>query len=37
MGCGICASECPGKAIELKHWTDDQLLAKIDAFLEPTL
>jgi heterodisulfide reductase subunit A len=34
MGCGICASECPAKAIQLKHSTDVQILAKIDALLE---
>ena len=33
MGCGICPSECPAKAISLKHSTDDQVLAKIDALL----
>jgi len=33
-GCGICASECPANAIMLKHWTDDQVGAKIDALLE---
>jgi heterodisulfide reductase subunit A-like polyferredoxin len=27
-GCGICASECPGKAIKLQHFTDEQILAK---------
>jgi heterodisulfide reductase subunit A len=27
-GCGACAAECPGKAIALKHFTDEQLLAK---------
>jgi heterodisulfide reductase subunit A-like polyferredoxin len=35
MGCGICVSECPNQAITLKHCTDDQILAKIDALLEP--
>jgi heterodisulfide reductase subunit A len=25
-GCGLCASECPGKAIELQHFSDDQLV-----------
>ncbi len=30
-GCGICAAECPGKAIELKHYTDEQLIAKSEA------
>ena len=37
MGCGICASECPANAIMLKHWTDDQVVAKIDALLESAL
>ena len=31
QGCGICASECPAKAIQLAHYSDDQLMAKIDA------
>ena len=35
-GCGICASECPGKAITLQHFTDKQIIAKTDAlFYEP--
>ena len=37
MGCGICASECPANAIMLKHCTDDQVVAKIDALLESAL
>jgi heterodisulfide reductase subunit A-like polyferredoxin len=35
MGCGICVSECPNQAITLKHCTDAQILAKIDALLDP--
>jgi heterodisulfide reductase subunit A-like polyferredoxin len=31
QGCGICASECPAKAIRLMHYTDAQMLAKVDA------
>ncbi len=27
-GCGICASECPAKAIQLMHYKDSQLIAK---------
>ena len=27
-GCGSCVAECPGKAITLKHFTDEQLIAK---------
>lgn len=29
--CGICASECPGKAIQLPDFTDDQILAQLEA------
>jgi heterodisulfide reductase subunit A-like polyferredoxin len=31
QGCGICASECPIKAIQLRHFRDEQVLAKCDA------
>jgi heterodisulfide reductase subunit A len=34
QGCGICASECPGKAIRLQHFTDEQIMAKCDVLLE---
>ena len=30
-GCGTCAAECPGKAITLKHFTDEQMVAKTEA------
>jgi len=33
QGCGICASECPGKAIKLQHFTDEQIHAQIEALL----
>jgi heterodisulfide reductase subunit A-like polyferredoxin len=33
QGCGICASVCPGKAIELQHFRDDQVCEEIDALL----
>ena len=36
-GCGVCASECPAKAIELNWYEDDQMLSKIDALLEETM
>lgn len=29
--CGICAAECPGKAIQLPDYTDDQILAQLEA------
>ena len=28
QGCGTCVSDCPGKAIELEHYRDVQILAK---------
>jgi heterodisulfide reductase subunit A len=31
QGCGICASECPAKAIVLHHYTDAQVFAKEEA------
>jgi heterodisulfide reductase subunit A-like polyferredoxin len=34
QGCGLCAAECPGKAIDLQHFTDRQLLAVTAAFGE---
>jgi heterodisulfide reductase subunit A-like polyferredoxin len=37
QGCGICASECPGKAIKLQHFTDEQIMAKCDVLLEGRL
>ncbi len=33
QGCGICSSVCPGKAIELGHFRDDQVFQEIDALL----
>jgi heterodisulfide reductase subunit A len=33
-GCGICVVECPARAITLKHSTDEQIEAKIDALLD---
>lgn len=30
-GDGLCCSKCPTGAIQLKHFTDDELLAQIDA------
>jgi heterodisulfide reductase subunit A len=31
QGCGTCASECPAKVIQVAHYEDDQLSAKIKA------
>lgn len=36
-GCGICPSECPAKAITLRHHTDNQTVAEIDALLNNVL
>ncbi|MFX0092940.1 MAG: hydrogenase iron-sulfur subunit, partial [Candidatus Hodarchaeota archaeon] len=33
-GCGTCAAECPRGAIEMKHFTDQQIEAQIEAALE---
>ncbi|MBN1978202.1 MAG: CoB--CoM heterodisulfide reductase iron-sulfur subunit A family protein [Anaerolineae bacterium] len=32
-GCGACASACPSKAIRLQHFTEEQVLAQIDALV----
>ena len=36
-GCGICAAECPAKAIELNWYEDEQIMSKVDALLEGVL
>jgi heterodisulfide reductase subunit A-like polyferredoxin len=33
-GCGLCPAECPAKAIQLQHYTDDQVMAKESALFE---
>jgi heterodisulfide reductase subunit A len=33
-GCGVCAASCPEKAIDMHHFTDDQLIAQVRAALE---
>ena len=33
-GCGTCAAECTFDAIVMNHFTDNQILAQIDALLE---
>ncbi|MGA2059645.1 MAG: 4Fe-4S binding protein, partial [Thermoguttaceae bacterium] len=33
MGCGSCSAECPAKAITLRHFYDNQILAAIDGAL----
>ncbi|MGB9722603.1 MAG: FAD-dependent oxidoreductase [Chloroflexia bacterium] len=34
QGCGICAGECPAKAIQLLHYRDAQIMVKAEALLE---
>jgi heterodisulfide reductase subunit A len=34
QGCGICAAECPAKAIQLMHYTDAQVMAEEKALFE---
>jgi heterodisulfide reductase subunit A-like polyferredoxin len=36
-GCGSCAAECPARAIQLSHYTDTQMYAKIDALVSPAV
>ena len=36
-GCGVCAAECPAKAIELNWYDDAQIMCKIDSLLEGVL
>ena len=35
QGCGSCAAECPAHAIQLMHYTDAQLSAKVHALVDP--
>jgi heterodisulfide reductase subunit A-like polyferredoxin len=34
QGCGLCAAECPARAIQLMHYTDAQMIAKVSALLD---
>jgi heterodisulfide reductase subunit A2 len=34
QGCGQCAAECPARAIQLMHYTDAQLMAKVRALVQ---
>jgi heterodisulfide reductase subunit A-like polyferredoxin len=37
QGCGSCAAECPARAIQLMHFTDKQMTAKVDALMMPQI
>jgi heterodisulfide reductase subunit A-like polyferredoxin len=34
QGCGLCAAACPAGAIDLMHYTDRQVMAKVSALFE---
>ena len=34
QGCGTCAAECPARAIQLMHYTDAQMAAKVSALVK---
>ena len=34
-GCGACAADCPKRAINMNHYTDQQVLAQVKAALIP--
>jgi heterodisulfide reductase subunit A len=33
-GCGTCGAECPFSALYMRHFTDDQIMAQVDALTE---
>lgn len=33
-GCGLCAADCPKECIAIVHYSDDQILAQVEAALE---
>ena len=35
QGCGTCVAECPARAIQLMHFTDAQIAAKVRALTNP--
>jgi heterodisulfide reductase subunit A len=36
-GCGVCAAECPAKAIQLMQYEDDMISAELNGLLERIL
>ncbi|EGJ51193.1 CoB--CoM heterodisulfide reductase iron-sulfur subunit A family protein [Desulfocurvibacter africanus] len=37
QGCGICTATCPQGAIQLQHFTDNQILAEVNALCQQAL
>ncbi|PID73850.1 MAG: disulfide reductase [Desulfobacterales bacterium] len=37
QGCGVCSVTCPQSAIQLQHFTDNQILAEVNALCPPML
>ncbi|WP_018123332.1 CoB--CoM heterodisulfide reductase iron-sulfur subunit A family protein [Desulfovibrio oxyclinae] len=37
QGCGICTSTCPQGAIQLQHFTDNQILAEVNALCQQSM
>jgi heterodisulfide reductase subunit A len=37
QGCGICTATCPHGAIQLQHFTDNQILAEVNALCPPLM
>lgn len=37
QGCGSCAAECPARAIQLMHYTDAQMTAKVRVLVGPAV
>ncbi|GFM33127.1 CoB--CoM heterodisulfide reductase iron-sulfur subunit A family protein [Desulfovibrio subterraneus] len=37
QGCGICTVTCPHGAIQLQHFTDNQILAEVNALCQPEM
>ncbi|MEW5724368.1 MAG: hydrogenase iron-sulfur subunit, partial [Thermodesulfobacteriota bacterium] len=33
-GCGLCAADCPTESISIVHYTDEQIMAQVEAALE---
>lgn len=33
-GCGLCAADCPKNAVSIVHYSDEQILAQVEAALE---